>query len=167
MQTKRSKFRKPDHSCTAQELADNIMTGYLPAAAQARQEGCEPYISMDNPNFHNISPDLCDLTGQVLVLPDYSPDLHQVIEHPFGYIKHELANRLYRLGASLKDTDMQVLMDMVVDLCTQITPAQVESQLQNLKDCYEVVAAPLTEGVTIKNTYVPGVKGGRPPKRFR
>lgn len=124
-------------------------------------------ISMDNPNFHNVSKLIEFGADELLPLPKYSPDLHQLIEHPFGGIKQQLANRLYRLGASLVDTDMQVLMDMVVELCHQITPDKVTSQVQNLKDCYKVVAAPRTEGVTINDTYYAGVEGGRPPKRFR
>ncbi len=64
------------------------MDGYLTAAAQARQQGWEPIISMDNPNFHHVSPELIDLSDQLLVLRKYSPDLHQLIEHPFGGIKH-------------------------------------------------------------------------------
>lgn len=143
------------------------MEGYLPAAARARQQGWQPMISMDNPHFHRVSPGLIDLGDQLLVLPKYSPDLHQLVEHPFAGIKQELVNKIYRLGWDVVNGGMQFLRDEVVALCQMITPEQIESGLKGLKECYQVVAAPLTGCVYINNTWVQGVEGGRPPKRFR
>jgi len=86
------------------------MEGYLPAAARARQQGWEPLISMDNPHFHHVSPDLIDLRDELLVLPKYSPDLHQLIEHPFGVIKQELVNQIYRSGRDIADDATAMMM---------------------------------------------------------
>lgn len=167
MQTKTSKYRKPACSATAQEIADIIMDGYLPAAKREEREDWQPMISMDNPHFHNVSPELVDLSGQVLELPEYSPDLHQIIEHPFGSIKQDVINEIYRVGFAVLDGGMQFLRNEVVRLCQRITPEQVAGGIQGLIDCYKVVAAPRTGGVMINRTWVPGVEGGRPPKRFR
>jgi hypothetical protein len=143
------------------------MEGYLPAAAQARQQGWEPVISMDNPNIHKVSPKLIDLSDQLLVLPKYSPDLHQLIEHPFGGIKHDVVVDVYKLGWDVVHGGMQLLRDEVAGLCRKITPQQVEDGIKGLVECYQVVAAERTGGVLINNTWVPGVQGNRPPKRFR
>ena len=77
-------------------------------------------------------------------------------------------NDIYRLGWHMaQEGGMQWLRDEVVALCQRITPQQVEAGLQRLQECYQVVAAPRTGGVTIHGRWVEGVEGARPPKAFR
>lgn len=178
MQTKDSKYVKPACSATAQEIADNLMEGYFKTGVvRAREQGWEPKLSMDNPNFHKVHPDFCNFLEEIdekttymhlLELPSYSPDLHQLVEHPFGGVKQGMVNGLYRLSwEPARAGDMQQLRDMVVARCEAITPQQVESGLKQLEDCYKVVAAPRTGCVLINKHWVQGVEGGRPPKHFR
>jgi hypothetical protein len=178
VQTKDSKYVKPACSATAQEIADILMEGYYKTGVvHAREQGWEPKLSMDNPNFHKVHPDLCDLEEEVeenkfymhlLELPSYSPDLHQMVEHPFAGVKQGTVNELYRQSwKPAANGDMQQLRDMVVARCEAITPQQIESGLKQLENCYKVVAAPRTGGVLINKHWVEGVEGGRPPKAFR
>lgn len=150
------------------------MEGYFNVGvARAEQQAWQPKVSMDNPNFHHVHPKLCCLVEEtgyrhLLLLPKYSPDLHQIVEHPFGGIKQDLVNDIYRLTWDMVEAGgMQWLRDKVVALCERITPEQVEAGLQRLTECYKVVAAPRTGGVLINDRRVEGVEGGRPPKAFR
>lgn len=158
------------------------MEGYfLTGVKKAKEQGWQPRISIDNPNFHHVHPELCQLiedpppenpegTGyeHLLPLPSYSPDLHQIVEHPFGGVKLGMVNEIYKAGWEVVEREgMPWLRDKVVELCERITPEQVQSGLKKLKECYQVVAAPRDSGVYINGRWVEGVEGGRPPKGFR
>ena len=151
------------------------MEGYIEKGVKiAKEQGWEPKLSMDNPNFHHVHPHLCNLvddeTGyeHLLELPKYSPDLHQIVEHPFANVKQGTVVDIYKQGWHVAvEGDVKLLRDMVLSRCLAITPQQVESGLKQLKECYQVVAAPTTEDVTINGHSYQGVEGGRPPKRFR
>ena len=98
--------------------------------------------------------------------PAHSPDLHQVIEHRFAELKQYLVNRVYQIG--FERCTVQLLRQIVLEFCaTQITPAKIQSELANLKLCYQVVAAPTYQWVLVGRQNYAGVAGGWPPKRFR
>ena len=108
------------------------------------------------------------LTNEMIVLPKYSPDLHQVIEHRFAPLKWVLTQQLYRLGFdAVAGYGMGLLREMTVSYCKSIPPAQIQSDLARLVDCWKVVAANPTETVLINNRHVQGVGGAMPPKHFR
>lgn len=107
------------------------------------------------------------IPNEQIVLPKYSPDLHQVIEHRFGPLKLHLVQQLYRFGwEALAAGGMGLLRQLVVNFCRTITPAQIQSDLPRLINCYKIVAAKCTETVLINGRHVQGVEGGRPPKHF-
>jgi hypothetical protein len=99
-------------------------------------------------------------------LPAYSPDLHQVIEHRFAELKQYLVNRVYEIG--FERCNMQVLRAIVLEFCrNEIPTAKIVKELENLKLCYKIVAAPINTWVQVGNQNYAGVAGGWPPKRFR
>lgn len=107
------------------------------------------------------------IQNEQIVLPKHSPDLHQLIEHRFGPLKLGIVNQLYRLGwEAVTAGGMGILRQMVVNYCRSITPAQLQSELPRLVECYKVVACNTTESARINGRMVQGVGGGRPPKHF-
>lgn len=175
MQTKSSKFRKPAQRATAWEIGDNLVCGYLGKRIQAYQQDWDPYISLDNPRIHEVSPFHIDLSEDRVPLPPRSFDLHQAIEHRFAGLKHHLIAEVYRMGwGVVKAGGAKVLRKIVTDYCEQqITPQVVKDDCERLKNLYKVLACPTDRTVAITEpgkthvTHVKGTNGGYPADRFK
>lgn len=101
-------------------------------------------------------------------LAHYSPDMHKVIEHVFGYIKPAFHQEVYKLGMSknLTSTSAQELLRRV---CHQkITAAGVAADCASLLDTLYIIAGDKgTMHTTRAGQQVECVAGGWPEKRYR
>lgn len=169
LQTKKSGYKTKAKACTAEEFADNL-NSFLPQLQQKliAATGWNHLVSLDGASIHKVqdAPYILGYPETFLNHPAHSPDLHQVIEHRFAELKQYLVNRVYQIG--FERCTVQLLRQIVLEFCaTQITPAKIESELANLKLCYQVVAAPTYQWVLVGTQNYAGVAGGWPPKRFR
>jgi hypothetical protein len=170
MQTKDSNYTTPAKRATAWEIGDNLMCGYFPKRYEAYQQGREPFISLDNPKIHEVSPQFIDLSRDRFPLPPRSFDLHQAIEHRFAGLKHHIIVEVYKMTwLAVKAAGAPVLRKIVTDYCEQqITPEVVKADCKNLKNLYKVLACPTDQSVSITMPgatharQVQGTRGGYP-----
>jgi hypothetical protein len=166
---------------TAQEFADNL-SAFLPSMQQQaigtgrihlegdntlRFEHFRYMVSLDNASIHNPKDYHQSLGWPATWIshPAHSPDLHQIIEHRFAELKQWLVNRIYQIGWDR--CDVRVIRQLVLEFCWGITPEKIQADLENLKLCYKIVAAPAGQVITVGQRSYLGTGGGWPAKRFR
>lgn len=169
MQTVKSKYTRNAKSATTDEIGDNIFLSWGTQRYEAGEDGQKMLILLDNPKVHSIDPRCIEMGDQRLHLPDYSPDLHQVIEHQIGALKHHVITKCYQLGwRVVQQGGIAMLRQIVVNYCTQaITPEVIQRALGQLESCYKIVACPRNQAVVIGHKSVAGVGGGYPSKAYR
>jgi len=154
-------------ACTAEEFADNLSC-FLPQHQQKLHAatGYNHLVSVDNASIHGVqdSKHILGYPETFLRHPAHSPDLHQVIEHRFAELKQYLVNRVYEVG--FERCTVKLLRDFVMEYAASITPAKIQADIQNLINCYQVVAADGYNWVQIGHENYAGAAGGWPPKRF-
>jgi transposase len=175
-QTTKNKKTVPALSATAEEFSDNLEC----AVQLLRSELCpaceQLLLSVDNASIHRLPAGRWDPTDKgalLLRVPPHSPDLHQVIEHLFGQLKPWLVQQLYACNwaqwrAWTLTQRAAKVRALVLQWCREhVTPQAISSQFEQLKQCYEVVAAPTTQQVMVGSHFVDGTGGGYPSKALR
>ena len=173
MQTMRSHFTEAAKSATREDIFDNCKCWLQSAFHNAAQDHTAVFASWDNAPIHNFKKRLAELglhATKLIDLPPHSPDLHQLIEHVFARLKHQLVIALYRLSWEnvTPEKVVAITLSLLNNTCEQVcTPALLQRDLLNLVNCYKIVAAPTTRYVQVNNHLVQGTEGGWPPKGFR
>lgn len=169
MQTIRSQNTSDAKSATLEETADNLSCFATQLQQQAIDQGFRLMFSMDNAPIHNVKPEMVNFGQTSLLLPHpaNSPDLHQVVEHRFADMKQHVVTRMYQVGFDTVQQNPALLQQFVLEYCQTITPQLIESELENLVKCYQVVACPGYSAVVIDGKNVEGVGGNWPRKGLR
>lgn len=172
MQTVRSGYTTDAKSATLEEIWDNCKCWVPKAIHQAERNRHAFFASWDNATIHKFKDRLQQLgldTAKYIQLPPHSPDLHMLIEHTFGRLKHQLVIALYQMHWNV---DPQRAINCILSLLDNThdavcSPITLQKDIANLKNCYKVVAARTDTHVFVNQHWVQGTHGNWPPKGCR
>lgn len=136
-------------STTAEEFEDVMQLAVVDTRQQMQELGDHPVpkYSWDN-NRINKSARLSAMglqEGDVVPLPTYSPDFHQIIEHAIAQFKHALlAAVMEHSGQPMTAAKAQQL---AVEVFEQFDAQSIAENEVSLVCCWQQVATPLGEQV--------------------
>lgn len=146
-------------AATKEEIWDNLNVWLPKAKAEAEEQQREFYVSWDNATTHKFANRL-HLLGlrpdQYMELPARSPDLHQIIEHPFSQLKTFLVSQMY---SQRWEVDNDWILDRVLSWCESISAAKIQGNLQLMPMLYNAVCTPKGQTINVGNHAVEGTGG--------
>lgn len=129
------------------------------ALAAAARGGHRLYVSWDNARTHGFADRLQQLglgPNQYLALPARSPDLHQIIEHPFSQLKTYLVEQMYNLRWEVTN---DWVVDTVLSWCKGIKGQKIRGNLQLMPRLYHAVSTPKGQTVYVDEYAIEGTGG--------
>lgn len=146
-------------AATKEEIWNNVEVWLPKAKAAADREGRPFFVSWDNATTHAFADRLQLLglrPGQYLKLPARSPDLHQIIEHPFSQLKTSFVGELYRHRWEFAQDQA---VDWVLSWCKNITGDKIRGNLQLMPKLYLAVSTPKGQTVYVDDHAIEGTGG--------
>jgi hypothetical protein len=169
LQTKRA--RRIAKTLTSEEFEDVMAKVASMARDGLAKKGLTPLFSWDNAAVQRpASLDRMGITeAERVPLPDYSPDMHKVIEHMFGLLKPLVKKQVIMPSKAKVDAlEAMALVKECWEYLGHRTRKSIKKDVEGLKLTWLIISTPEGEPTrAVRGKTFTGTGGGWAPKGFR